>query len=264
MWLQVHGIDAWERPGVLRTRAVEQASFVTAVSRYSRKRLLAWARIQPSQVKVLPNTIGDRFSPGPKPSHLLERHGLRDKNVLLTVGRLSSAERYKGHDLVIRAMPELLQQDSSYRYVITGDGNDRSRLEKIANEMGVTGQVIFTGQVTDAELPDYYRLADTFVMPSIGEGFGIVFLEAARSGLAVIGGNQDGSVDALREGVLGKLVPPKPDSVSLAIIKENTKYSVEKDAAIFGVEYFRNRVSEIARTELFSECGETGQTGPFE
>ena len=59
------------------------------------------------------------------------------------------------------------------------------------------------------ELPDYFRLADVFVMPSTGEGFGIVFLEAMATGVRVIAGNQDGSRDALCDGALGTLVDPE-------------------------------------------------------
>ena len=59
------------------------------------------------------------------------------------------------------------------------------------------------------ELPNYLRLADVFVMPSAGEGFGIVFLEAMASGIAVIGGNSDGSLDPLADGVLGRTVDPE-------------------------------------------------------
>jgi phosphatidylinositol alpha-1,6-mannosyltransferase len=60
--------------------------------------------------------------------------------------------------------------------------------------------------VCDADLPDLYRAADVFVMPSTGEGFGIVFLEAMRSGIPAIGGNGDGSMDPLRDGTAGYAV----------------------------------------------------------
>jgi glycosyltransferase involved in cell wall biosynthesis len=75
--------------------------------------------------------------------------------------------------------------------------------------LGVGDSVTFCGFVADADLPAYYRLADLFVMPSRGEGFGIVFLEAMASGTPVLGGNQDGTVDALSDGALGALVDPQ-------------------------------------------------------
>jgi glycosyltransferase involved in cell wall biosynthesis len=68
--------------------------------------------------------------------------------------------------------------------------------------------VSFAGFVAPDELVDHYRLADVFAMPSTGEGFGVVFLEAMACGTPVLGGNRDGSVDALDGGRLGLLVEP--------------------------------------------------------
>ena len=127
----------------------------------------------------------------------------------MTVSRLSSLERYKGHDRVIRTLPRVLDRHPDTIYLIVGDGDDRPRLESLAVECGVTKNVQFTGSVPPEELPDYFRLADVLVMPSAGEGFGIVFLEAMATGICVIGGSQDGSRDALCDGALGILVDPE-------------------------------------------------------
>ena len=99
-------------------------------------------------------------------------------------------------------------------YLIAGAGDDKQRLEHLAAERGLAGRVVFTGHVPADELPSYYALADVFAMPSTGEGFGIVFLEAAACGLPVIAGNADGSVDALGEGQIGCLVDPRHTSKS--------------------------------------------------
>ena len=72
---------------------------------------------------------------------------------------------------------------------------------RLPQNIGVAEKVRFAGRVTPEELPDHFRLADVFVMPSTGEGFGIVFLEAMASGIHVIGGNQDGSLDPLADGM---------------------------------------------------------------
>lgn len=207
-WLQLHGIEAWEAPSLLLRKAAEACDLVTAVSRFTRERFLLWAAIDPIRVRVLPNTVSPEFQPGPKPPALVARYGLAGQKVLLTVSRLAASERYKGHDRVIAALPPVLTRYPETVYLIAGDGDDRHRLETLAAQSGVSGRVIFAGRVPPSELPDHYRLADAFVMPSTGEGFGIAFLEAAASGVHVIGGNRDGSADALADGAIGTMVDP--------------------------------------------------------
>jgi len=94
----------------------------------------------------------------------------------MTVSRLSHFDSYKGLDRVIRILPRLLEQHPETIYLIVGDGEDRLRLGKLALEYGVAKKVQFPGLIPPDELPDYFRLADVFVMPSTGEGFGFVFL----------------------------------------------------------------------------------------
>ena len=76
------------------------------------------------------------------------------------------------------------------------------------NRLGLQAHVVFTGYVPEADKCDYYNLASAFVMPSRGEGFGIVLLEAMACGVPVVGSLQDGSREALREGALGILTDP--------------------------------------------------------
>jgi phosphatidylinositol alpha-1,6-mannosyltransferase len=199
LWLQLHGIDAWTCPHPLTRWAVEQSDLVTVVSRYTKRRFLGWANIQPERVRVLPNTVADRYSPGPKSAQLLEQYGLRGKRILLTVSRISLDDWYKGHHRVLAIMPDLLREYPDLVYVVAGDGNGREKLQQLALEHGVADSVKFIGKVSEAQLPDMYRTADVFVMPSSKEGFGIVFLEAMRSGIPAIGGNSDGSMDPLRD-----------------------------------------------------------------
>jgi phosphatidylinositol alpha-1,6-mannosyltransferase len=203
LWLQLHGAEAWEPLTRSRLWAARRATLITSVSRHTRRRFLQLTGIDPSRVRVLPNTVGGGFTPGPKPDHLLDRHDLRGKKILLTVGRLAADERRKGHDKVIRALPELIAAHPDLVYLVVGEGDDRPRLEELARQLGLEPRVLFVGEAEGAELADYYRLADVFVMPSTQEGFGIVFLEAAAVGLKLVGGNSDGSVDALADGAIG-------------------------------------------------------------
>jgi phosphatidyl-myo-inositol dimannoside synthase len=249
LWVQVHGIEAWQEPSWLDRRALETAALITSVSRYTRRRLLAGIAIDPAQVKVLPNTVDPRFRPGPKCEGLLDRYNARGKKVLLTVARLSSLERYKGHDLVIRTLPRVLRDYPEMLYLIVGDGDDRARLEALAVEFGVAEKVRFAGHIDAEKLPDYFRLADIFVMPSAGEGFGIVFLEAMASGIPVIGGNQDASLDPLADGVLGTAVNPvNQEQLASAICAALRTPPVRIDRARrFGVQAFSEHLYALVR-----------------
>lgn len=215
LWLQAHGVEAWARPGAAVRRAAARAALVTCVSRRTRERLLRWCDIEPARVCVLPNTLGARFTPGPASRAARERLGLGDAAVILTVGRLDSAERYKGHDRVIAALPRILRDRPDALYVVAGEGGDRARLERLARDANVAGRVRFVGRVADDDLPDLYRAARVFAMPSEGEGFGIVFLEAAACGAAVVAGAGDGAADALADGAFGVRVDPH-DQAALA------------------------------------------------
>jgi len=199
--IQVHGIEAWERPTRGQRAALESADLVLSVSRYTRARVLSWAAIAPERVAVLPNTMSEVFTPGD--SGLRKTWHLDGKRILLTVGRLDPRERYKGHDRVISLIPKLVAKGHDIVFVVVGEGDDCARLQAFARDMGVSDRVKLTGAVDTETLVAAYRMADLFVMPSTGEGFGIAFLEAMASGTPALGLCTAGSVDALGDGELG-------------------------------------------------------------
>jgi phosphatidyl-myo-inositol dimannoside synthase len=203
--VQMHGIEAWSRPSRFQRRAVEAADLVLCVSRFTRASVLGWAAIAPERLVVLPNTVGTAFTTGDG-SALRAAWALQDKRVLLTVGRMDSRERYKGHDRVIAAMPELMAEGHDIMYLLVGEGDDRARLETRVREAGLADRVRFLGSVELPTLIDVYRAADLFVMPSSGEGFGIAFLEAMASGTPAVGLAIGGAKDAFADGELGVLV----------------------------------------------------------
>jgi phosphatidylinositol alpha-1,6-mannosyltransferase len=253
LWLQLHGWEAWREPRRLARRAAERARLITAVSRHTRSRFLAACGVDPVRVRVLPPTVEASFGPGGRSDELAARHGLRGKRVLLTVGRLDAAERHKGHDQVIRALPDILAAFADVVYLIVGSGADRARLETLAREVGLASHVVFAGAVSADELPQLYRLADVFVMPSTQEGFGIVFVEAAASGLRVIGGNADGSVDALADGAIGTLIDPSDMAALVRAVTTALGGGAEPQAvARFRFENFARHVRDLTTQYLFA------------
>ena len=174
----------------------------------------------------------------------------------MTVARLSSTERYKGYDRMVEALPRVRECCGPVHFLVVGTGDDHVRVEALAHRVGVADCVTFAGFVPDDELADHYRLADLFAMPSTGEGFGIVFLEAMACGTPVLGGNQDGSVDALAGGRLGMLVDPTSiEEIADGLVSLLTKkgpalwfdpaeLSTEATRA-FGREAFQERVCRL-------------------
>lgn len=245
--VQTHGIEAWRRPSNLQRAAVEGADLILCVSRHTRACVLSWAVIAPERVVVLPDTVGDTFVPGW--SKMRAELELEEKCVLLTVGRMDSRERYKGYDRVIATLPSLVAQGLDVIYVVVGEGDDRSRVEELAREAGLDGRVRFLGAVGPQDLVDAYRMADLFVMPSKGEGFGIAFLEAMASGTPAIGLSVAGACDALADGELGSVVSDSqlPDALRrlLAAPKPNPGALAAAVRARFGRQTFNAQVDAI-------------------
>lgn len=222
LWLQAHGaeVTVTVANGAARRRPTEASDLVTVVSRATRDELLVWADLPPDRVRVLCDTVRDMFVPGPPSAELRTRWRLGAGPVLLTVGRLASAERYKGHEQVFAALPALRRKFPTLVYVVAGDGDDRAYLEaRAAALVGDPEAVRFVGFVAEEELPDLYRTADLFVMPSTREGFGIVYLEAAACGVRVLGGLGGGSGDAIPSEAIGERVDPDDGAALVAAVE---------------------------------------------
>jgi glycosyltransferase involved in cell wall biosynthesis len=206
--LVAHGIEVHAGLSSARCAGLRAADRVLAVSAWTRQRVLDLGGIDPARVAVLPDTVDDaRFTVDVRPAYLARRYHLQaDEQVVLTVARLNPGEGYKGYDRIVQGLPTIQAACGPVRFLVVGRGDDRARLEAMARDLGVEHAVTCAGFVPDEELADHYRLADVFAMPSAGEGFGIVFLEAMACGTPVLAGNRDGSVEALDGGRLGSLV----------------------------------------------------------
>ena len=243
--LIVHGVDAWQRPRVSGLQSSLRAvnTFVS-VSLFTKQRFLEWAPLRDEQGHVIPNCVDiSKFGPGPKPSRLVERYGLSGRRVITTLGRLSALERYKGFDEVLEVMPSLVQEMPDLVYLIVGDGDDRARLQSKVTFLRLERNVVFTGYIAEQEKADHYRIADAFVMPGRGEGFGIVYLEAMACGIPVIASKADASREAVLEGKLGILADPGNPQEIRAAIKEALArpHVLQKELEYFSFERFVER-----------------------
>jgi len=271
-WTVAHGVEAWniQRPNL--QRALHSADRILAVSGYTRDRLLKEQNLDPAKVMILPNTFDEtRFKIAPKPQHLLRRYNLKaDQPIILTVARLDSTEQYKGYDRIIQALLKIRHHLHNVHYILVGEGNDRPRIERLIEQLDIKPYVTLAGFVNDAELVDYYNLCDVFAMPSLGEGFGIVYLEALACGKPVLGGDRDGAVDALCQGELGVLVNPNDvDRIAdclIQLLKKVNPNSLfydplalrEKVISIYGPASYQERLTQIFNdSHLFQRCLES-------
>ncbi len=249
-----YGKEVWFPLPKLQLEGLQNSSSIWTISRYSRDQACAANEIDPAKVKFLPCVVdGGAFTPGEKPAYLREKYSLGNAKVLMSVARLWSGDIYKGVDITIRALPKILSVFPDVKYLVIGRGDDQPRLAKLAEDLGVAKQVIFAGFVPTEELPDHYRVADAYIMPS-QEGFGIVYLEAMSSGIPVLSGDDDGSADPLQDGRLGWQVPHRdPDAVAAAcweILKGEDKrcdgvWLREQSLAHFSKEALRKKLASL-------------------
>jgi phosphatidyl-myo-inositol dimannoside synthase len=242
--LIAHGIEVWRYLSYFKKKLLFVCDDIVCVSTFTKQEMVRWHRVDADKCIVLNNAI-DPFMRLPesfdKPQYLFERYGLQqDDTILFTLTRLAHTEQYKGYENVIVLINKLKIKFPKIKYVLSGkyDDIEEARIKTIIQKHGVDDHVLLTGFINEHELADHFLMADLFVLPSIKEGFGIVFIESLSCGLPVVCGNVDGSVDAIRNGELGKAVGPD-DLIALG-------------SAI--TEYLENPPTTTSRSDLKTQC----------
>jgi len=191
----LHGIEAWRRPDPL-TRVLLRNAGVIANSHYTLERANQSLPL-PADAQVVHLGLGESTTDVPP----------AEPPIALMISRLDSSERYKGHHEVIAAWPRVQEQVPNAQLWIVGEGDLRPELEAHAGEQNIR----FFGRVSEAEKQRLLEYARCLVLPSRGEGFGLVYLEAMRNGRPSIVG-----VDAGREVV-------DPPNAGLAADPQDTR-----------------------------------------
>ena len=211
-----HGMEVWEALSRMRRRSLQRTTMVLAPSRATADYLVSLQGVKPERVRVLPWGLDPDFETrlfGIADARLPE--GFPNGRVILTVGRWLATERYKGMDTLIQAMPRLLLRWPDVQLVMVGSGDDREWLVNLTRDSGVQKHVHFLSGISYGELSACYAVAEIFALPSRGEGFGFVYLEAMARGKPVIGGAHGGAPEVIQDGVTGYLVQ-HGDTVQLA------------------------------------------------
>jgi phosphatidylinositol alpha-1,6-mannosyltransferase len=241
--------------------AARHANESIAVSRYTAG-LIAATGAAPTALSVIPNGTDIPGDPTPLPV---------DRPTVLTIARME--ERYKGHDVMVRALALVRAKVSDVQWIVIGDGSLRPGIEQLAESYGVAESAHFLGAVSDEQRNSWLRRAHLLAMPSrlpagglAGEGFGIVYLEAGAYGKPVVAGNVGGTLDAVLDGQTGLLVDPLDP---LAVAGAITRLLLDRELASRLGEAGRARSQRYAwpvivrrvETVLLEQVGTSGRLG---
>ncbi|MEU0398721.1 glycosyltransferase family 4 protein [Streptomyces sp. NPDC006197] len=208
-----HGHEIWwaRSPGARQVmrRIGDNVDVVTYLGAYTRSRIAPALGPRARLSRLVPGVDTDVFRPSTDPEAARARYGLSGRKVILCVSRLVAR---KGQDTLIRALPLIQQAVPEAALLLVGAGPDEQRLRRLARSCP-DGSVVFAGGKEHAQTVPYYAAADVFAMPCRtrkagleAEGLGIVFLEAAASGLPVVVGDSGGAPDTVLDGETGHVV----------------------------------------------------------
>jgi len=259
--VMLYGIEAWQRLPLLRRRALQRADFLIAISDYTKQRAIEANSLKPERIYVLPNALEWEV----EPTSIVTQSPTNVATSLLSVCRLEQTEQYKGVDTVIEALPYVARRVPDIEYVVVGGGTDLQRHKLMAQRLGVANRVQFLGFLNDDALRACYRRCDLFVMPSAGEGFGFVFLEAMRYGKAIVAAKSGGAPEVIQDGITGSLVAyGNKEQLAETIIGlcfDQTRRlrlgeaGYERLQKRFTYAHFKQRLTEIVMLELQREAG---------
>jgi phosphatidyl-myo-inositol dimannoside synthase len=243
-FLIAHGIEVWRPYNLLERQALKHATRIFCVSEYTRSQMLRFMpSLDPARLIIVPNALDPDFELPPVPPLQVSSEGPR----ILSVGRLTTDDTYKGFDTLIEAMPEIRSRLPHATLRIVGGGNDLPRLRQLATDLCEPGVIELLGRIDDEKLRDEYARCDFFALPSRKEGFGLVYLEAMSFGKPCLAARAGGAPEVVTEEV-GELVSyGHLDEIADACVRlSRRRFDPEKiraHVAGFSYRVFRERLS---------------------
>jgi phosphatidyl-myo-inositol dimannoside synthase len=248
MIVGAHGIEIWELLPAVRRKALCGADIAIAPSSDTAHRLASVQGVPEAKIRTLPWPLDTEFAGFAQCADQLPTPAKFPKGLLvLSVGRWAASERYKGADLLIHAVPMLAPDFPDLHLVLVGSGDDLPRLKHLARDSGKEGSIHFIAGLSRKELAACFAACDIFALPSTGEGFGLVFLEAMAFGKPVIGTKFGGIPDLVENDREGLLVEPTAEAISLALRRLLTNRSFREELGARG----RERVNREFTFESF-------------
>jgi phosphatidyl-myo-inositol dimannoside synthase len=228
VWIVFHGFETWDKINRISLWGIKLCTGVLCVSSFTKDEFCKRNPLSPDKVHVTNLASGHEWDSTPQ----LQNDFVFDFPFILCVSRLEPEHaEYKGVDKTIEAVAALAKSGRLERFhlLIVGEGGDRSRLESLARNAGISDFVHFTGRISDDALRSFYANCEMFVLPSTKEGFGLVYLEAMAYGKPVIASQQGASKELVLDGQTGFLVPGDNEIILVDKISELIHSKPERD-----------------------------------
>ena len=245
------GTECFEQLGTARRRAVRRANRIFSISTHTTRLAASHTPGIPNAIVVYPCT--EPPDPEPAPYYAAAR-----EPAVLIVGNMHRGLMYKGHQQLIAAWPRVVAECPEALLWIVGHGDGAPLLHDQARRLPAeaAAQIRFFGAVDQAILDRCYRTARLFAMPSSGEGFGLVFVEAARHGLPCIAGRYDSAREIVEHNQTGLLCEQHPHDLALASIRLLTTDADADSLGAAGFERYSNHFRFVHfRQRLLSSMG---------
>jgi len=221
----------------IEKRGMEAADIIVAVSNFTKNKIIKYYGIDPAKIRVVHNAAEDVSRYAENVGLLEDVYRLKSigKKIVLYVGRITLQ---KGPDYFIRSAKLALEHNPDIVFIVTGNGDMEHKIIELAAELGISGNMIFTGFLRDDDLAKIYRAADLYVMPSVSEPFGITTLEAMKYNTPVLVSKQSGVSEVVTHALkvdfwdvnemANKMIAVLEHRVLSETLKENGWHDLEK------------------------------------
>lgn len=211
------------------TKLIYRHSNLIACGEKVKSNLVEFFGVSESRITVICNAV-ESFEEEVQAIEKIEK--IKKKGYIL-IGNVGRLTEQKGMKYFIQSLPLVLEKHSNVQYVVVGDGEERKELESLANNLGVSGNIIFLGYRKDIQ--NVIAQLDFIVLSSLWEGLPLIPLEAFSVGKTVIATAVDGTVEIIRDDVDGILIEPKnsemmAQKINFLIDNPDIRYSFEKKA----------------------------------
>jgi phosphatidyl-myo-inositol dimannoside synthase len=210
--LIAHGTEVWKNLSLRRKKMLKHIDLFIPVNALTKEKIKGLLDLPEEKFRVVHNCL-DPFLPAAaaasRRNECRSSLGIDEHDfVLMSLSHLSSKEKSRNYDTVLIALKKLQSSFRNIKYLFVGkyDADEKKRLDRVIHDLGIEDFVIFTGFVPDAVLPDFYNMADVYIMPVEKEGFGFPFINALFYNKPVIAGRIDAVTSGEYGNSLGTLV----------------------------------------------------------